>query len=116
MAITAAAKVGNQIAFGKEYTGEARVRFTLDSSYPAVTGGYASFITTTVKGISGLANVTFLDIPTQLVTNGAGGWLLTYYARATDQLRFVDLSTGVECTNGQDLSTYALIELMVRFY
>ncbi len=115
MAISAAAKVGNQILFGKEYTGEARIRITLDNAYPNP-GGYTSFIATTVKGISGLEGVTVFDVPTTLITNGAGAFLLTYYNRATDALRLVVAATGVEVANGVDLSLYAAVELIVRYY
>ena len=98
MAITGAALVGNNQTLGKMPAGQlSRFTITLDNAY--VAGGYASFVATTLKGVSGYENITVTDIPPQLVTFGAA-WYFLRYDRANDKLQVILAATGVEAAGG----------------
>lgn len=113
MAITGAALVGNNQKLGKLPAGQlTRFTITLDNSY--VTGGYASFVATTIKGVSGYEGITVTDIVPQLVTFG-GTWYFLKYDRVNDKLQVIIASSGVEAGNGLALGS-PTVELSVYHY
>lgn len=80
MAITNGATVGQQgMGSTVRMTNKARIKFDLDADY--ATGGYASFVATTVKGVLG-SKITVLDIQQ---ASPAGGYKL-WWDRANDKL------------------------------
>uniref|UniRef100_A0A6M3XV64 Uncharacterized protein n=1 Tax=viral metagenome TaxID=1070528 RepID=A0A6M3XV64_9ZZZZ len=114
MAITSAAAVGTQgpLATVKAVS-ERRIQITLDATYP--TGGYAAFVATTVKGITGFEYVTVLGVKQE---SPAGGYLL-FWDRANDKLMVYQYPTALgpatQVPNLTNLSTVVAAELTVTF-
>jgi len=109
MALTNAAKVGTQGPFATmKATGAIRVKIDFDTPYA---GGYAAFVATTLKGISGLEEITVIDIPVFMIT-AAAMFYLCRWIRATDVLEVIDPTTGAE-VGAINLSAFTAQELVV---
>ena len=111
MAITAGATVGQQgMGSTVRMTSQARIKITLDDSYP--TSGYTDF-STTVKAITGLSKITILDIQQAGPANDGATFYDLVYDRANDTLMV--LTGGAQAGNETDLSALADVELIVTF-
>jgi len=109
MAISGAATVGQQgMGSTVRMTNQARIKISLDSSYPA--GGYASFVTTTVKGLLG-SKITVVDIQQAGPVNISTTFYDLVYDRANDKLMV--LTAGAQASG--DLSAIVDVELIVTY-
>jgi hypothetical protein len=114
MAITNGATAGQQgMGSTVRQTNQARVSFDLDASYP--TGGYTSFVATTIAGILGSKATSVISI-TQV--SPAGGYLL-FWDRANDTLLVYQYPTAIgpatQCPNATNLAAVTGVEMIVEY-
>jgi hypothetical protein len=113
MAITNGATVGQQgMGSTVRMTNKQRIKFDLDADY--ATGGYASFVATTVKTILG-SKITVLDI---VQVSPAGGYLL-WWDRANDKLMVYQYPTNIgpatQVPVHTNLAAITALEMVVEY-
>lgn len=113
MALTNMAKVGTQGPFATmKPQGAVRLDVDFDASYS--TGGYSSFVATSIKGVSGLESITVIDIPMFFIDNGTT-YYICKYDRANDKLMVIDPTSGNEVAALTNLAAFTDQEFIVWF-
>lgn len=113
MAITNGATVGQQgMGSTVRMTNKQRIKFDLDADYQ--TGGYASFVATTVKTVLG-SKITVLGIEQ---ASPAGGYKL-WWDRANDKLMVWQYPTNIgpstEVPLHTNLAGITAVEVLVEY-